>query len=484
MPVENLEDFKKQYYRIINDIAFTPQAERSEQKKAEWQASLTALQGEAQSENVQVQDFEFNFDSLQGSQKSHLKELSEFYQNIREGKDVTPGLRDVGKLDILDANKQEIKAQGFVLAFDEIKTKTNDQEQFLKHYANVQRMSHGDIPLKVENSQLQEELEYANNIIQTFTEQYIPEQSDVEKLFTEVIERQKQMAEEQKAPILKVDESYNSKELTQSNYWYTDKDINAVLSQRLRQVNAQNIYQMDAVALHSGDDTEQNNQLTTDRIRTRIGEMSEPKIGKKLLIPVNIGGNHWIGAAVEFEQDGKAKVTYSDSLEGDGLNVRKTALDKLIGDAIDGQKEFVIHNNPQKQAKDNGSDCGPLTIENLIRIAASGNEITENIRQQHAQFFGAPAQAQERAKEAAKQVQKEQNKAITLEQVKEQVARNILKVAKVSDEQINHIMNAQDSAAKTAIMKRAEIALDEMGVRDVASFQKVKDKDLQSAIET
>ncbi len=171
-------------------------------------------------------------------------------------------------------------------------------------------------------------------------------------------------------------------------------------------------------------------------------------------------------------------------MEGDGLNARKQDLDKLIGDAIDEgvEKEFVIHNKSQKQT--NGSDCGPLTIENLIRIAASGNEITENIRQQHAQFFGAPAQAQERAKEAAKQVQKEQNKAITLEQVKEQVARNILKVAKVSDEQINHIMNAQDSAAKTAIMKRAEIALDEMGVRDVASFQKVKDKDLQSAIET
>ncbi len=282
MPIENLEDFKKRYYGIINQIAFTPEDERGN-KKAEWQASLTALQGEAQSENVQVQDFEFNFDSLQGSQKSHLKELSEFYQNICEGKDVTSGLRDVGKLDILDANKQEIKAQGFVLAFDEMKQNADNKEQFLKYYANVQRMSHGDIPLKIENPQLQEELEYANNIIQTFTEQYIPEQSDVGKLFTEVIERQKQIAEEQKAPILKVDESYNSKELTQSNYWYTDKDINAVLSQRLRQVNAQNIYQMDAVALHSGDDAEQNNQLTTDRIRTRIGEMSEPKTGKKLL---------------------------------------------------------------------------------------------------------------------------------------------------------------------------------------------------------
>ena len=187
MPIENLEDFKKRYYRIINQITLTPQAERSEQKKAEWQVSLTVLQEEAT--GVGVQNFEFNFGSLQNAQKSYLTQLSQFYQNIREGTDVTQGLRDVDQSDIPEVNKQEIKAQGFVLAFDEIKTKTNDQEQFLKHYANVQRMSHGDIPLKVENSQLQEELEYANNIIQTFTEQYIPEQSDVEKLFTEVIER-------------------------------------------------------------------------------------------------------------------------------------------------------------------------------------------------------------------------------------------------------------------------------------------------------
>ena len=298
MPIENLEDFKKQYYGIINDIAFTPQDQRNG-KALRWQKQLATLRLEAQGKGVDIQNFGCDFNTLQQEDsKSHLKELSQFYQNIRDSKDVIQDMRDIAKLEVPEANKQEIKAQGFVLAFDEMRAKANDKN-FQAYYQNVQRMGKSDLR-EVGRPEFQRKLKRTNEIFTNFDQAYKKAENKEELNIDEM---------------LKGGEStYRQDHLMVHDYWYTDKDIDAVLEQRLKQVGDQNIYQMDAVGLYSGVEEVEGNRLTTERIRTRLNEIGDPKAGKKLLIPVNVGGNHWIGAAVEFGENDKAKVTYSNSL--------------------------------------------------------------------------------------------------------------------------------------------------------------------------
>ena len=81
-----------------------------------------------------------------------------------------------------------------------------------------------------------------------------------------------------------------------------------------------------------------------------------------------------------------------------------------------------------------------------------------------------------------------------LEQAKEQIALSILKVAGVSGEQIQDIMH-KDSKSRNAIMKRAQKALDKMGIivdadgnltesgkEKLENYEQIKKEDLQSAI--
>ena len=287
MPVTGIEDFKEQYYNIINQIALTPENERDASKKEDWQTSLTNLQNDAKA--LKIEEFQLELNNEDFAEKSHLNQLSKFYADIREGAE---DIEKIDDLNIPEINKSEIKAQGFVLAFDGMRDSKNDG-QFMKHYANVQKMSKGkSVPEQVENLELNTQLEYTKGILYSFeNDDKYKERITVDSL-NQVIEDKQKLLDEQKSPTLKIDEKYSSAKLTESSYLYEDKDIDAVLSQRLSQIGDKNIYQMDAVALGSGDQEKTTNELTTKRIATRISNIADPKTGKKLLIPLNVGNNH------------------------------------------------------------------------------------------------------------------------------------------------------------------------------------------------
>ena len=199
MPIEGIEDLKKQYYDIINQVALTPEDERQDQQE-KWQKSLTNLENEAKSAEIETEGFVFNVEEVGKSEKSYLDKVSNFYKNIREGAE---NIENIDNLDIPDANKKEIKAQGFVLAFDAMKENADNKDKFLQCYNNVQKMSEGVDSLQVQESNLKKELGNARGILDAFAPQYTQNKNadNIGNIFTQVANdyiKQEQVLEKQK----------------------------------------------------------------------------------------------------------------------------------------------------------------------------------------------------------------------------------------------------------------------------------------------
>ena len=126
----------------------------------------------------------------------------QYYEKIAKGEDVAADIKEINESNISDTDKQEIRAEGFVHAFNEMKG-SKDSQEFMKHYSNVQKMSEGGIPSRVENPKLNTQLEYANNVTQSFNERYMPDDTNNIGKFAEVIEQKQKLMDEQEATVLK-----------------------------------------------------------------------------------------------------------------------------------------------------------------------------------------------------------------------------------------------------------------------------------------
>jgi hypothetical protein len=112
-----------------------------------------------------------------------------------------------------------------------------------------------------------------------------------------------------------------------------------------------------------------------------------------LLIPININGNHWIGANVTMD-GGVITVTFMDSfniIKGNE-EIRKQ-LEKLFKTAF--PNHTLQFGTREVAQQSNGNDCGPLTIENLVDSVNGGHQSRSpepvsdisNTREEHKKIY-------------------------------------------------------------------------------------------------
>ena len=171
------------------------------------------------------------------------------------------------------------------------------------------------------------------------------------------------------------------------NHWYSDNEINRILEQLLRDSQQNNVRSMSAIGVYTEHAVLGNGLVITDEgvsignessiesIRLGISAM---QLGDVLLIPINVNYNHWIGANVTRDEHGLV-VTFMDSITGQGRVTQQNAIEWLFREAIQGMNmpscslngtvpemsiSFSIMSEAMQQ--DNGYDCGPMTIYNLL----------------------------------------------------------------------------------------------------------------------
>lgn len=97
-----------------------------------------------------------------------------------------------------------------------------------------------------------------------------------------------------------------------------------------------------------------------------VGKNSNKGTETKLLIPINLNNQHWVGISVEFV-DGKLKVIYMDS--------ERTAMPELLKTGLKAglpkiYPNIVIEVEEKEVTKQETNDCGLQVIENLIEEVA------------------------------------------------------------------------------------------------------------------
>ena len=84
-------------------------------------------------------------------------------------------------------------------------------------------------------------------------------------------------------------------------------------------------------------------------------------------MPIHVrGGNHWVGAVIRKQSDGKIQVIYNDP-KGNSIQDEENII-TFIGIIQKHEKDANIIDLQLKQ-QDNDDDCGPFTVDNLVRLA-------------------------------------------------------------------------------------------------------------------
>ena len=143
----------------------------------------------------------------------------------------------------------------------------------------------------------------------------------------------------------------NPANLIQSNYWYEDDDIRAVIKSRV----GDSAYIAPALPFES-------RELVSDIVRSSV---AESRTSGSALIPINFGNSHWAALAIKATGDGHIKVIYNDSFGSPIASTTNGALVAQILTEIDPTIELL---DLQVHQQSDGSSCGAFTAENLITI--------------------------------------------------------------------------------------------------------------------
>ena len=128
--------------------------------------------------------------------------------------------------------------------------------------------------------------------------------------------------------------------------WYSDEKIDNVLSYELR--DEKDVVARDAISFERSDDFN----------KTLSEAANLARKGKKVLMPINIHGDHWVGGMMKMEGE-KLKFFHNDSLGN--------AMDPTMKKKIE-RAGIEIIDLEVRQQKDN-HNCGPLTIHNLLEMS-------------------------------------------------------------------------------------------------------------------
>ncbi len=143
--------------------------------------------------------------------------------------------------------------------------------------------------------------------------------------------------------------------------WYSKTLIDNILKQELKGRQNQNIVSLPAIQAIPVD----------GGFNKAIKEAKElAKIGKTVLMPLNISGKHWVSGMMKFAGDGKFQFCYNDSL-GNEIDPG------LIGEM---RKLEIDIADIRAQQQQDGYNCGPLTIHNLLQMGDADNFEEEELR--------------------------------------------------------------------------------------------------------
>ena len=194
MPIGDFQDFQERYYKTISQIAvkavnigslsFDDHDNSLDffigDEFDDELGDLKSLRVMAVEANVDIEGFKFGLGNSLLEKAENMK-IFQYFHDIDNGEKVEI---DISTLDIPDISKQEIQAQGFVNAFDNMKENGRDpvdSVKFQKYYQNVQSLSMQSDLLEVENPELSASLDRANGIFDSFNKVYAitPDKSNV-----------------------------------------------------------------------------------------------------------------------------------------------------------------------------------------------------------------------------------------------------------------------------------------------------------------
>jgi tetratricopeptide (TPR) repeat protein len=141
------------------------------------------------------------------------------------------------------------------------------------------------------------------------------------------------------------------------SYWYSEDDIAHLLTNLASQdvdVFAQTQFEHE--------------DLLTDNFREAIRNVVET--GRAQLMPIHLHGNHWAAAIVRMQANGQIQVIYNDPL-GDHLEYQPNAM--RLRAALQSVVEGTDIIDLRLRQQNNGNDCGPFTVDNLLRLASCPN---------------------------------------------------------------------------------------------------------------
>jgi hypothetical protein len=135
--------------------------------------------------------------------------------------------------------------------------------------------------------------------------------------------------------------------------WYDEDTINQLLRRHLPET----ILQIAQTQMEHAN-------LLQDNLQQAIQEVR--RTHQPAVIPIHLHGNHWAGLVIKLKPDGHLQVIYNDP-KGNKLDSEKLAAE-VVGHITAQDKAAEIIDLSLKQ-QDNDNDCGPFTIDNLVKLA-------------------------------------------------------------------------------------------------------------------
>lgn len=116
----------------------------------------------------------------------------------------------------------------------------------------------------------------------------------------------------------------------------------------------------------------ENRFLLEDNLRNA---MARAMSGRIAVIPIHLHENHWVGAVIREQNDGNIEVIYVDPM-GHRIEAEANAnLFVTIISSLERNVHIVDLGTQNFIQQRNNYDCGPFTIDNLVRLARAGNQL-------------------------------------------------------------------------------------------------------------
>jgi len=158
----------------------------------------------------------------------------------------------------------------------------------------------------------------------------------------------------------------NKKNISTS-YWYEDGEMQMILQHQIDQHHRQT---NDGRPIYLLGPLDNLNEPTLSQVLT-----SHNRNHGIVLIPFNLSQRHWVGLLLEYNNtENLIRANYYDSLRSSNLDILNATLRAIRRqeDLVDEFTQIQEENGLIRQQ--NGSDCGPCTIENLLRGAGLETE--------------------------------------------------------------------------------------------------------------